>query len=229
MTHMRLAGLVAAGGLGLRLGPGDPKGLRHLAGSSLVAHAVERLAAAGAVTEVVVAAPTSHYAEVVAAVESCVTPVPVRVVSGGVLRQDSVRSMLEALSPEVSHVLVHDAARSLAPTALCEEVAEALAAGHPAVIPVLPVTDTVARVDGEYVIGNVPRDDLRLVQTPQGFVRHLLQRAHDECPPGWEATDDASLVSRLGVAVVTVPGDPRAMKITTPEDFVVAEAWLAAT
>jgi 2-C-methyl-D-erythritol 4-phosphate cytidylyltransferase len=68
-----------------------------------------------------------------------------------------------------------------------------------------------------------------LVQTPQGFDRQLLQRAHDECPPGWEATDDASVVSRLGVAVETVPGDPRAMKITTPDDFVVAQAWLGAT
>lgn len=226
---MRLAGLVAAGGLGVRLGPGAPKGLRPLAGAALVVHAVERLAAARAVTEVVVAAPQSHYSEVVAAVESCVTPVPVRVVPGGVLRQDSVRNMLAALSPEVTHVLVHDAARSLAPTALCDVVADALVAGHPAVIPVLPVIDTVARVDGEFVVGNVPRHDLRLVQTPQGFVRHLLQRAHDECPPGWEATDDASLVSRLGVAVVTVPGDVRALKITTPADFVVADAWLAAT
>ena len=123
-------------------------------------------------------------------------PVPVRVVPGGVLRQDSVRNMLGALSPEVTHVLVHDAARSLAPTSLCETVCEALADGHPAVVPVVAMTDTVARVEGEFVVANVPREDLRLVQTPQGFQRHLLQRAHDECPPGQVATDDASLVSR---------------------------------
>lgn len=226
MAEMRLAGLVAAGGLGLRLGPGEPKGLRSLGDRPLVVHAVERLARADAVREVVVAAPVDYYAEVVSAVEACVTQVPVRVVPGGVLRQDSVRNMLAALSADVTHVLVHDAARSLAPVSLCGSVAAALAGGHPAVIPVVPVVDTVARVEAEYVVGNVPRGDLRLVQTPQGFLRHLLQRAHDDCPAGWEATDDASLVSRLGVAVVTVPGDPRAMKITTPDDFVIAQAWL---
>lgn len=224
---MRLAALVAAGGLGLRLGPGDPKGLRELGDRSLVVHAIERVARTSGLAEVVVAAPPNFHAEVVAAVESCVTAVPVRVVPGGVLRQDSVCNMLSVLAPEVTHVLVHDAARSLAPTSLSDTVVAALVAGHPAVIPVLPVADTVARVDGEFVVANVPRADLRLVQTPQGFQRHLLQRAHDDCPPGLEATDDASLVARLGVAVVTVPGDASAMKITTASDFVVAAAWLA--
>jgi len=145
---------------------------------------------------------------------------------GGVLRQDSVRLMLDAIDDEITHVLVHDAARSLTPTSVGDAVVDSLRAGNDAVVPVIPVVDTVARIDGGAITAQVPRSELALVQTPQGFSRPLLQRAHAECPPNHEATDDASLVLRLGEPVVTVPGDPRAMKITTEPDFVVAAAWL---
>lgn len=224
---MRCAGLIAAGGLGLRLGPGTPKGLRDLQGESLITHAVRRLCASE-IVQVVVAAPAGLESQVESLAAAAKTDVPVTVVTGGVLRQDSVRLMLAALADDVTHVLVHDAARCLAPASLADRVITGLADGSDAVVPVLPVVDTVARVAGEQVLGNVPRADLRLVQTPQGFDRSMLQRAHDECPPEWEATDDASMVARLGVAVTTVAGDPRAMKITTPDDFVVAQAWLEA-
>ncbi len=225
---MRCAALVAAGGLGLRLGPGEPKGLRLLGGEAMVTHAVSRMAAVDSVAQIVVAAPASHLVEVETAVAAARVPsrIDVRVVVGGVLRQDSVRIMLESVDTAVTAVVVHDAARSLAPPQVGNEVVAALALGHPAVIPVVPVVDTVARVDGDAVLGNVPRDDLRLVQTPQGFRVDVLRRAHFECPPGLEATDDASLVSRLGYPVMTVPGNPRGFKITTPDDFVLARAWL---
>ena len=115
-------------------------------------------------------------------------------------------------------MLVHDAARALTPTRVFDQVAARLAAGDQAVIPVLPVIDTIARVDVDgAVLGNVDRADLRRVQTPQGFDRELLRRAHEARPGDLEATDDASLVSRLGVRVQAIPGDPLAMKVTTPK------------
>ena len=225
---MKCAALVAAGGLGLRLGAGEPKGLRRLGDLPLVGHAVRRMAAVEAVDEVVVAAPQTHLDEVVAAVDAAgvSSKATITVIAGGVLRQDSVRLMLGAVGGDVTHVLVHDAARSLAPAGVGDLVVHAMNQGNPAVIPVLPVVDTVARVAGDEVVGHVPRAELALVQTPQGFQRSLLERAHRESPPDFEATDDASLVMRLGEKVVTVAGDPRAMKITTPSDFVVAQAWL---
>lgn len=226
---MRLAALVAAAGLGLRLGGDVPKGLRTLAATPLVAHAVRRLAASAAVTQIVVAAPAGRLIEVRDAVAGEVGNVPLTVVAGGVLRQDSVLAMLGVLPAETTHVLVHDAARCLAPVTLIDAVASELAAGVPAVIPVLPVVDTIARVapDG-VVLGTVPRDELRIVQTPQGFERALLHRAHQERPVGWEATDDASVVARLGVPVRTVEGARLAMKVTTVDDLVVATALLTA-
>ncbi len=131
-------------------------------------------------------------------------------------------------------VLVHDAARPFASPALVARVAAAVAAGHGAVVPGLPVTDTVKRVgraDGtgaEPVRGTVERADLRAVQTPQGFRLGVLRRAHDEAArhahdESLAATDDAGLVERLGLDVWVVPGDERAAKITTARDLRVAE------
>lgn len=223
---MDVAALIAAGGMGVRLGGGSPKGLVTLGGVQLVSRAVEAMASSGVVNEIIVAVPAG-FEEAVILPENLA--VPVTVMAGGVLRQDSVRLMLAAASAEITHVLVHDAARCLAPPALIARVVQALDGDADAVIPVLPVVDTVARVDsrGDFS-GNVPRDELRLVQTPQGFRRDVLERAHDAADPDWEATDDASMVATTGGRVHTVPGDPAAMKITTAQDLVIADALLAA-
>lgn len=222
---MDVAALIAAGGMGVRLGSDQPKGFVRLGGQQLLARAVVAMADSGSVDRVIVAVPTG-FEELV---ELPRLPVPVTIMAGGVLRQDSVRLMLAEVPPETTHVLVHDAARCLVPTELVGRVVAALRDGAEAVIPVLPVVDTVARVNsaGDFS-GNVPRDELRLVQTPQGFRRDVLQRAHESADPGWEATDDASMVAAAGGRVHTVPGDPAAMKITSAEDLVIAEALLRA-
>jgi len=150
----------------------------------------------------------------------------VLVTAGGDERQESVRHGLAALPAGVNHVLVHDAARALAPPALFAAVIAALRAGAEAVVPVLPIADTVKRVVGDRVTGTVERGDLRAVQTPQGFDRELLVRAHAQTGPA--ATDDAALVERLGRTVHTVPGSEDAFKVTRPFDLVVAEAVLRA-
>lgn len=171
---------------------------------------------------IVAAAPSGLVAEVQRQM-AAVTDVPTVAVAGGVLRQDSVRAMLQATPSEATHVLVHDAARALVPLECVERVVKALGEGRRAVIPVLPVVDTIVEVSADRVVRGVDRDRLRRVQTPQGFEIHTLRHAHAEAPSGFEATDDASLVARLGVDVYTVMGDPAAMKITVPHDLAVAE------
>jgi 2-C-methyl-D-erythritol 4-phosphate cytidylyltransferase len=149
------------------------------------------------------------------------------VVTGGADRTESVRLALAAAlgeSPDISIVLVHDAARAFTPPELVRAVTAAVAAGAPAVVPVLPVADTVKRVDAnEIVTATVDRANLRAVQTPQGFALDVLCRAYEMAD---SHTDDAGLVERIGVPVSTVPGHPAAMKITTPFDLAVAEAVL---
>jgi 2-C-methyl-D-erythritol 4-phosphate cytidylyltransferase len=195
--------------------------LRLLAGEPLLLHAVRRLRAAPSVGPVVVAAPGDFLAEV----EGLLADLGVTVVAGGAARQDSVRRGLAALPAIVQLVLVHDAARALVPVGVVEAVVGALRAGAPAAVPVLPVADTVKRVRGETVVATVPREELRAVQTPQGFQRDVLERAH---AAGSQGTDDAALVEALGLEVVTVPGDPEGLKVTTPFDLLVAEAVLRA-
>ncbi|HEY2948028.1 MAG TPA: 2-C-methyl-D-erythritol 4-phosphate cytidylyltransferase [Micromonosporaceae bacterium] len=219
-----VAVLVAAAGMGIRLGPGAPKALRLLDGEPLLVHAVRRIAACPTVAAVVVAAPPGE----LGAVRSLLGSVaPVTVVAGGETRQRSVAAALAAVPANLPVVLVHDAARALAPPELIERVAAAVRDGHEAVIPVLPVVDTVKEVaaDGS-VIGTVDRAALRLVQTPQGFRRDVLALAHETAVDA--LTDDAGLVEKLGVRVHCVPGDERALKITRPFDLAVAQALLAA-
>lgn len=143
------------------------------------------------------------------------------VVAGGPERIDSVGLALAAAG-DAEFVIVHDAARPLTPADQIRRVVGALRDGLRAVIPVLPVVDTIKAVDANgVVLGTPDRAGLRAVQTPQGFETALLRRAYDR---GGAATDDASLVENLGVPVHTVAGDPLAFKITTPLDLRLAAA-----
>ena len=217
-----VAVLVPAAGAGLRLGPGGPKALRLLAGEPLLVHAIRRIAAAESVTLIVVAAPPAE----MAAVAALLAPIaPVTVVAGGAERQQSVANALAVVPSGVGIVLVHDAARALTPPQVIESVAAAVRGGLPAVIPVLPVVDTIKQVGpGELVLGTVDRSVLRSVQTRQGFRRSVLADAH--AAAGDALTDDAGLVEKAGVPVTCVPGSELAMKITRPLDLILAEALL---
>lgn len=226
-----VAVLVPAAGRGERLGPGAPKALRELGGAPLLVHAVRRLALAAGVGEIVVAAPPDG----TVAVEKLLAPVVggtgvgLTVVPGGADRQRSVAAALAAAPERFPIILVHDAARAFTPSWLVERVAAAVRDGHDAVIPVLPVVDTIKRVsDTGHVRSTVDRSVLRMVQTPQGFRRTVLAAAHASVNgSGAGATDDAGLVERLGAEVFTVLGSEAAMKITRPFDLQVAEVLLA--
>jgi 2-C-methyl-D-erythritol 4-phosphate cytidylyltransferase len=221
--------LVPAAGLGTRLGPGGPKALRQLGGVSLLVHAVRRLCEAPSVGSVVVAAPVGWVAEVHALLAEQVVPAGVQldVVEGGLTRQHSVAAALAAAPRTYPIVLVHDAARAFAPTDLVERVAAAVRRGHEAVIPILPVVDTIKQVDESgHVIATLDRSVLRAVQTPQGFRREVLEAGHRSAVDAH--TDDAGLVENLGVRVFGVLGAEAALKITRPADLAFAEMLLRA-
>lgn len=215
--------VLPAAGRGERMGAGVVKALRELKGQPLLLHALRGVRAVAAIGPVVVVAPVG----LVNDLEVLLAPYDVAVVAGGTERQDSVRLGLAALPADVDLVLVHDAARALMPAAVFDAVIAALRAGAEAVVPVLPVADTIKRVGGDRVLGTVDRTDLRAVQTPQGFARPVLDQAHAAVGPAAPAaTDDAALVERLGRSVVTVPGSEEGFKVTRPFDLLVAAAVL---
>jgi 2-C-methyl-D-erythritol 4-phosphate cytidylyltransferase len=223
---VRVAAVLTAAGSGTRLGSGSPKALVALRGRPLVAHAAHRLAAV--VDELVVTCPAGRLGEMTAAIRP-VAP-GARLVAGGGTRQASVAAALGLLTADV--VLVHDAARPLAGTALARRVLDELARGAQAVVPGLPVVDTIKRVVGGLVVATPDRRALVAVQTPQGFTRDVLTEAHrlgaDLAASEVTAVgDDAGLVERfVGAPVTVVPGEERAVKITTRRDLALAEAML---
>lgn len=192
---------------------------------SLLHRAVDVFCAAGGFDLVVLVVPAELVGEV-----SEQFGAGVLVVAGGVERSDSVRVGLSAalaVVPDAEQVLVHDAARALTPPQLVRDVLAAVRAGADAVVPVLPVSDTIKSVDADGVVTGTPnRTGLRAVQTPQGFRTDVLRRAHRSNDA---ATDDAGLVERMGVAVHTIAGDPLAFKITTPLDLQLAQTLLERT
>ncbi|MEV8569490.1 2-C-methyl-D-erythritol 4-phosphate cytidylyltransferase [Streptomyces sp. NPDC051322] len=227
------AAVVPAAGRGVRLGPGTPKALRVLNGTPMLIHAVNAMAGSRSVSLVVVVAPADDVARVTSLINEYAPPAgtDVVVVPGGDTRQESVRRGIEVLPDTISTVLVHDAARPLVPVETVDAVIEAVRGGSPAVVPAVPLADTVKQVEPqpegcpEPVVATPERARLRAVQTPQGFDRALLARAHATVTG--DVTDDASMVEQLGVRVVVVPGHEEAFKVTRPLDLVLAEAVLA--
>lgn len=186
--------------------------------------AVEAMLTSGVVDRIVVVAPPEFVDRDPRDLVRAEFADRVTIVGGGAERADSVRAGLCAAG-DARFVLVHDAARALTPPELFGRVVAHLSAGHGAVIPVLPMVDTVKSVDHDGVVTGTPdRAALRAVQTPQGFEAALLARANRGAA---DATDDAGLVERLGERVHTVAGDPMAFKITTPIDLVLARTLLA--
>ncbi|MGN9795533.1 2-C-methyl-D-erythritol 4-phosphate cytidylyltransferase [Streptomyces sp. OZ13] len=231
--HHRTAAVIPAAGRGVRLGPGAPKALRTLNGTPMLVHAVRAMAASRAVSLVVVVAPPDGAPEVKRLLDTHSLPerTDYLVVPGGDTRQESVRLGLDALPDDIGTVLVHDAARPLVPVETVDSVIEAVRDGAPAVVPALPLADTVKMVEPagkdepEPVVATPDRAALRAVQTPQGFDRETLVRAHATVTDN--VTDDASMVEQLGLRVVVVPGHEEAFKVTRPLDLVLAEAVLA--
>ena len=204
------AAIIAGAGMGHRLGAEIPKALIQIQGITLLERAFTSLSKV--VDEIVITAPEGYEEQFKAIVGQSA-----EVITGGVLRSDSIRVALKALSPSVESVLIHDAARALASSALAARVLGELQSGQSAVIPVLKVIDTIKEIDRDGFVRATPdRSSLVAAQTPQGFNRQVLERAHSASD---DATDDAALVEAIGIKVKTIDGEASAFKITTKEDI----------
>ncbi len=217
--------VIVAGGSGSRTGGPELKQLRWVAGKPMLLHSLQTFQRLPEVAMVVCVLPQRYAGDPPPWLFQCDVERLLLSV-GGRTRAESVANGLEDLPAECSSVLIHDAARPLVDEALIRRVLTEVRKGHGA-IAALPVVDTLKRVDAERrIVETVSREALWRAQTPQGFPRALIERAHAEAKAaGWhaEATDDAALCERLGIPVCVVPGSERALKITDEADFARAE------
>ena len=214
--------IIVAGGSGKRMQSALPKQFMMLGGLPVVAHTINTFSKALPGAEIVVVLPEEHiplWRNLAARFDIAVH----RCIAGGKERFHSVKNGLDALSEEVEYVAVHDGVRALATKKMILRV-QLAAEETGAAIPVTEVVDSYRRVDGSesYI---VPRSELRIVQTPQTFSAELLRRAYEQ-PFSDQFTDDASVVEALGAKITLVEGERRNIKLTTPEDMLIAERLL---
>lgn len=212
------------------MGGSVPKQFLALGGQPLVVHTLRVLQASIAIQEIILSVPAADQ-------EYCLTHIVTphhftkvtKIVAGGEHRQDSVRHALAKVDRETELVLVHDAVRPFLTEQMVQQVVDQ-AAKHGAAIIALPMRDTVKQVGVDRVIQRtVDRGPLWLAQTPQAFRRDWLDQAHQKAVrEGIHATDDAHLIELLGHPVMVVEGSGENIKVTRPEDMVIAEAILAA-
>lgn len=210
----RVAAIIPAAGSGTRLGSDIPKAFVLLDGISLLTRSA--LAMSRVADVIIVAAPDGWVDEAIR--HLALVDAEVHIVVGGYDRQNSVAAGLRVVPSDVTVVLVHDAARPLVPLHVSQDIVAQVRDGAVGVVPVLPVTDTVKTVDARnQVLATIPRETLRLTQTPQGFARHVLDHVYAD--PTHTASDDAGLLEASGLQVICVEGDERSLKITTTNDF----------
>jgi 2-C-methyl-D-erythritol 4-phosphate cytidylyltransferase len=217
--------VLVAAGTGSRLGGEHPKAFAALGERPLLAESLERLDLSDWIDAIVVAAPVDWEEPTILLAEELVASKVASVVTGGATRAESVRNALAEVAADALVVLVHDAARPLVDDEVIERVLGGLAEGVDGVVPGLAVSDTVKRVERGVVVETVAREGLVTVQTPQAFIAARLRTAYAGDLTG--ATDCASLVERAGGRIGVVDGDPRLLKVTTPDDLALVERLLA--
>lgn len=221
----KIAALIVAAGRGERAGAGVAKQYRPLLGKAMLRRAIELFSSRediDAIQVVIGASDQVHYAGATAGLRLLPT------LAGGHTRQHSVMHGLEALaSHKPDFVLIHDAARPLASLELIDRVIAALRSGAEAVVPLLPVGDTLKLRDASGTWRTVPRVGVHRAQTPQGFRFDMIQKIH-RAHAGGDATDDMALAEAAGLKIVTVAGEETNLKLTTAEDFRTAERLLLA-
>ncbi len=238
--------VLTAAGSGSRLGADVPKALVRHDGKTLLEYALERLLRVDGISGIVITCPADYVDTFGKIAQQCAAKpdrtgphanaggaISVLAVEGGPSRQASVKAGLDTIAPNVKEedavVLVHDAARCLAPSSLMDHLVSTVRGGAQAVVPGMPVTDTIKQVsidsDGvEIVVATPKRENLRIAQTPQAFQWETLWNAHELSVDRGDtessaATDDAALVEDHGGTVTMVAGSALAFKITTPEDL----------
>jgi 2-C-methyl-D-erythritol 4-phosphate cytidylyltransferase len=223
-----ITALIVAAGQGRRMGGNRRKQYMELAGRPIVVHSLETFASVACIDGIIVTVPAdeidfcrNHILPLVKSSKEMI------LVAGGERRQDSVYNGLQAIGSAEGIVLIHDGARPLVSPALikaCIDGARQWRACVPGLVPV----DTLKRIDAHDVIAEtIPRESLRMIQTPQAFEVGLIRKAHEQARlSGRQATDDASLVEYCGEPVHVIPGETTNLKITTADDLIRAEAYL---
>jgi 2-C-methyl-D-erythritol 4-phosphate cytidylyltransferase len=216
--------VLAAAGRGERLGSDRPKAFARLGGRPLLAESLERLDNSDWIDAIVIAAPPDWEEPSILVAEEIAATKVSSAVTGGESRSESVRLALEEVPEEAAVVLVHDAARPLLSEDVIGRVLAPLSEGWDGVVPVVPLADTVKRIEGDRVVETLSRDDLVAVQTTQAFLTDVLRRAVSGDVSS--ATDCASLVESQGGRIKVVEGDPRLLKVTEADDLALVESWL---
>lgn len=223
----KVSAVVLAAGRGVRFGADRNKAFVELKGRTLLQHSLERLRASECVDELIVVLSEADLVTFGDQVRADLAGhANARIVTGGARRQDSARAGYEASDPEADIVLVHDSVRPLVPPPLVRALVEA-AEEHGAAAPALPATDSVKEGAEGYLVRSIPRSIVHLTQTPQAFGRSVygrMCRAVEEA--GRDVTDDAEMAEVAGVRVRIVPGHRVNLKVTTPEDLLLAECLL---
>lgn len=225
---MKTIALVPAAGMGKRMGASINKQYLLLAGKPILAHTLELFQQADFIDEIYPVVPQEEidYCRVNVVEKYGITKVR-QIIAGGAERQNSVLNGLRAVAMSAAGIVViHDGVRPLVPLSVVQRSVE-LAAEHDGALVAVPAKDTIKVVKGAFVISTPPRDSLWLAQTPQTFRYGIIRHAHEVAEAdGFFGTDDASLLERTGKRVHIVIGDYRNIKITTPEDLALAEAFL---
>lgn len=221
---MHVSAIIAAGGRGARFAARQPKQLLALGGVPILQRSIEAFAHSALIDDIVVALPAELAADPPAYARSASKRI--EVVEGGERRQDSVARAFASVEGRAGIVVVHDAARPLVTDDLIRRTIEA-AQRDGAAIAALPARDTVKRADAQRMIaGTLPRQEIFLAQTPQAFRVEVLRAALALANVATEATDEAMLAEQAGHPVRLVEGDPRNIKITTPDDLAIAESLI---
>src|SRR5437764_2551505 len=221
---MSVWAVLAAAGRGERLGSDRPKAFARLGDRPLLAESLERLEGSDWIDAIVIAAPPEWEEPSILVAEEIAATKVSSAVTGGETRSESVRLALADVPEDAAAVLVHDAARPLLPEDVIERVLAPLGEGWDGAVPVLPLSDTIKRVEGERVLETLPRAELIAVQTPQAFVASTLREAL--AADLTDASDCASLVEARGGRITVVQGDRRLLKVTDAEDLALVESWL---
>lgn len=221
--QLKIACVITAAGTGSRFGNRNGKQFITLNRKPMIRHSIERCLSRNEISELIITIESENKKQLQKLIAKIKTTTPIKIVIGGATRTDSVRNALQAITTKPDRVMVHDGARPNITPALLDRLIQAASVSK-AVIPVVPVIDTIKRVKNSHVIETVPRQELVAVQTPQVFDYEVIKRAY-KLNTG-AATDDAGLVEQLGITVTTISGDRNNIKLTYPEDVAQLKRFL---
>ena len=219
--------IIAAAGTGSRMASDRPKQFLHLAGTPIIFHTLAPFEQCDSIQEVIVVLPAEEAASFLILAGKHGLRKLSRVVPGGTTRADSVKRGLLAIRPATAElVVVHDGVRPFVTVEEIENVVKAAESGGAAIL-VAPVTDTIKQVTEDSVVNTLDRTGLRRALTPQCFRYDLLRKAYEQADVNDPSlTDESALVEKIGVPVTTIEGNSRNIKITTPQDLLIAETFL---